>query len=95
MILEAALAQDVPLVHGGLQSNLAIDHRIEKGDTAAAFGHAATIVEHRFHFGRQTGVTLEPRSILAAFDRRTELLTVYQSTQVPFQIARSMRNSWD
>jgi aerobic carbon-monoxide dehydrogenase large subunit len=83
---EGALAQDAPLAHGDLQSNLAVDHIIEKGDLAAAFDNAATIVEHKFHFGRQTGVTLEPRSVLATFDRRTELLTVYQSTQVPFQM---------
>ncbi len=32
---------------------------------------AAVVVEHEFGFSRQTGVTLEPRAIVADFDPRT------------------------
>ena len=44
------------------------------------------VVEHDFAFSRQTGVTLEPRSILAEFDPRTRELTIHHSHQVPHQM---------
>ena len=52
----------------------------------AAFRDAAVIVEHDFTFGRQTGVTLEPRTIVAEFDPRLQQLTVHHSHQVPSQM---------
>ena len=44
------------------------------------------MVEHDFSFDRQTGVTLEPRTILAEYDPRLRQLTVHHSHQVPFQM---------
>lgn len=82
----AALAPGSPLVHTELDSNLAIEHRCERGDIAAAFGQAAFVASHRFCFGRQTGVSLEPRGIVAHFDAGSGELLVYQSHQAPFQM---------
>ena len=47
---------------------------------------AAVVVEHDFVFERQTGVTLEPRVIVADFDPRLRQLTVHHSHQVPHQM---------
>ena len=44
------------------------------------------MVEHDFTFDRQTGVTLEPRGIVAEFDPRLRQLTVHHSHQVPCQM---------
>ena len=84
--LSEALAPDAPLVHTAMTSNLAIDHRIESGDIAKHFSEAAAIVEHSFRFERQTAVSLEPRGIVASFDRNLGELTIYQSHQAPFQM---------
>ena len=50
----------------------------------AAFADPAnTVVERRFVFGRHTGVTLEPRVIMADYDAAQDQLTVHYSGQVP------------
>ena len=69
-----------------LATNLGLDHSFVAGDTDAVFRDAAAVVEHDFEFGRQTGVTLEPRGIVADFDPRLQRLTVYHSHQVPSQM---------
>ena len=85
-VLSEALAADAPLVHTAMVNNLAIDHSIESGDIAKQFSKAAAIVEHSFRFERQTAVSLEPRGIVASFDRNLGELTIYQSHQAPFQM---------
>jgi carbon-monoxide dehydrogenase large subunit len=82
----AAIAPGAAPCHPAITSNLALDRNTNTGDPAAAFANAAQVVQRRFEFGRQTGVPLEPRGIIASFDRRTGELEVYQSHQVPFQM---------
>src|SRR5262245_29142358 len=84
--IEAAAAAGAPSAHSAMASNLGLEHAFAAGDVDAAFGAAAVVVEHDFTFGRQTGVTLEPRSIVAEFDRRLGQLTVTHSHQVPYQM---------
>jgi len=84
--LEAAAEPGAPTAHTAMASNLGFDHAFAAGDIDAAFRDAAVVVEHDFTFGRQTGVTLEPRTIVAEFDRRTRRLTVHHSHQVPYQM---------
>ena len=84
--LPEALAPDAPLVHSAMANNLAIDHSIAGGDTEKQFSEAAAVVEHNFRFERQTAVSLEPRCILASFDRNLGELTIYHSHQAPFQM---------
>ncbi|MBG7619089.1 xanthine dehydrogenase family protein [Herbaspirillum sp. AP02] len=82
----AALEPGCPPCHPAIEHNLALERKIGKGDVAAAFAGAAQVVRRRFSFGRQTGVPLEPRGILASFDRRTGELDIQQSHQAPFQM---------
>ena len=84
--VEVAAAVGAPPVNSAKASNLGLDHSITTGDPANAFEHAAVVVEHDFVFERQTGVTLEARSILAEFDPRLRLLTIHHSHQVPHQM---------
>ncbi|MGV3632761.1 MAG: xanthine dehydrogenase family protein molybdopterin-binding subunit, partial [Pseudorhodoplanes sp.] len=83
---EASAQPQAGKVNSGLPANLGLAHDFSAGDPAAAFGAADLVVEHDFTFGRQTGVTLEPRSILAEFDPRLRKLTVHHSHQVPNQM---------
>ena len=84
--VDAAAAADAPRVNSTMASNLGLDHQVTTGDPDTAFRDAAVVVEHAFIFDRQTGVTLEPRTILAEFDPRLRQLTVHHSHQVPFQM---------
>ena len=85
-VVTAEAAAASPLVHTAASGNLGLDHSVLKGDPDEAFDQAAAIVEHEFSFGRQTGVTLETRTIIADFDPRLRRLTVYHSHQVPSQM---------
>ncbi len=81
-----ALEPDSPLVHSVLNSNLAMAMPVSKGDTKTAFAEAAVVVEHFFEFGRQAGMALETRSVVADFEPASRQLTVYQSHQSPYQM---------
>ena len=81
-----AMEEDAPTIHPGTSSNLALDLAIGNGDPERAFRDAAHIVEDEFIFARQTGVPLEPRSIVADFDPTEQRLTVHQSHQTPFDL---------
>ncbi len=83
---EAALAPGAALVHPALGDNLALETVIEAGDAARAFAEAAFVAERRLAFGRHTGVPLEPRTTIAAFDPVDSTLTVRQSHQAPWQM---------
>lgn len=83
---EAAAGSPANTVNGQLAANIGLQHNFSAGDPVAAFAAADLVVEREFSFGRQTGVTLEPRSILADFDPRLRKLTVHHSHQVPNQM---------
>ena len=79
---EAAARQDAPRIHddprSGARSNVCFD--AELGDaaaTAAAFAKAAHVTRFETWVQRVTGVPMEPRAALAAFDAATGRLTLY------------------
>jgi len=81
---EAALEPGAPLIHDSLGSNLAWERTVDVGDVDAAFASEdVTTVERRFTFGRHTGVTLETRAAVAAFDPSSDQLTFWYSGQAP------------
>jgi carbon-monoxide dehydrogenase large subunit len=82
---EAAVS-GAPTIHESLGDNLAFAHVITVGDPDKAFAEAAVTVERRFVFGRQTAMTLEPRGLIADWDRGSETLTVHHAHQSPFQM---------
>jgi carbon-monoxide dehydrogenase large subunit len=81
--METALAAGAVVIHPELGDNLVFTRTAESGDIAAAFAAAHKVVEARFVTGRHTGVTLEPRSIIADYNPADETLIVYHSTQAP------------
>ena len=91
--VEAALADDSPLVHTDWESyesgdgversrNVAAFSSIEKGDVEAGMREADEIVKTRFVADASHAVPIEPRAIVAQW--QGEKLTVWSSTQVPF-----------
>ena len=74
----AAARQDAPRVHESARSNVCFD--AELGDAAAteaAFARAAHVTRFETWVQRVTGVPMEPRAALAAFDPATGRFTVY------------------
>jgi carbon-monoxide dehydrogenase large subunit len=81
--METALATGTPVIHPDLGDNLCFQRVNESGKVDEAFAAAHKVVEATFHTGRHTGATVEPRSLLADYNRASGKLTVYHSTQAP------------
>ncbi len=79
----AALAPGAAAIHPELGDNLAFARTIEAGGGAAAVDAAAERVALEFDFARHTGVTLEPRALVADWNEGEQRLTVHLGTQVP------------
>ena len=80
---ETALDPGTPVIHPELGDNLAFERRLDAGEVDRAFRDADAVVEAAFVFGRHTGVTLEPRAVVADWNPGEARLTVYQGTQAP------------
>ena len=80
---ETALDSGTPVIHPDLGDNLTFERKHEAGEVDAGFKQADEIVEATFVFGRHTGVTNEPRAIVADWNAGDQRLTVYQGTQAP------------
>jgi len=76
-----ALDPKTPAIHPDHRDNLAFERTIDAGNVDQGFREADVIIESTFDFNRHTGVTLEPRAIVADWNEGEERLTVYQSTQ--------------
>jgi aerobic carbon-monoxide dehydrogenase large subunit len=80
---ESALDEATPVIHPALGDNLCFERRCTAGDLDGGLAQADEIVEAIFRFGRHTGVTNEPRAIVADWNPGDNRLTVYQGTQAP------------
>jgi aerobic carbon-monoxide dehydrogenase large subunit len=73
----AAARQDAPQVHGD-RSNVCFDAEVGDAETTnAAFARAALVTRFETWVQRVTGVPMEPRAALAAYDAETGRYTVY------------------
>jgi carbon-monoxide dehydrogenase large subunit len=75
---EDAMAAGAPALWDEAANNICVDSSF--GDAAAteqAFARAAHVVSRKFHVGRVTGVPLEPRAALGAYDPATGRYTLY------------------
>src|SRR5438046_4780660 len=80
---ERALDPSEPKIHPEFDSNLCFQRTIDTGGVDAAMSGAHLVVEDTIRFGRHTGVTMEPRAILADYNRAEESITVYHCGQSP------------
>ncbi|MFG1346869.1 xanthine dehydrogenase family protein molybdopterin-binding subunit [Xanthobacter autotrophicus DSM 431] len=83
--LDTALAADAPRLVPGFTDNICFRSTLESGAVDDLFASAAHVVEAELAFGRHTGVTLEPRALIADYDASERSLTVHHGTQTPFQ----------
>src|SRR5713226_8677533 len=80
---ETALDPGTPVIHPSIADNLCFERVHTAGDPDKGFAEADTVVETTLIFGRHTGVTNEPRAIVADWNPGEARLTVYQGTQAP------------
>lgn len=88
--LEAAIAPDAPLVHEDLGSNISAHVVQQKGDWAQAEAEADVVIRRRFVYDRGTAAAMENRGIVAAWDTKTQHLTVWDTTQAPIAIRNGL-----
>ena len=74
------------LVHEGWHDNRAGRQEAGAGDVARGFAEAEVVAEVHLIYPRVTGVPIEGRAVLAAPDRERGHVTVWSSTQVPFNV---------
>lgn len=80
---EAALADGAPLVWPEFGSNVCFQVRMRDGNPEQAFAQAAHVVALTIRFPRLAPVPMEPRAILAQYDKYTGELTAWVTTQAP------------
>jgi len=80
--MHSALA-GAPVIHPALGDNVCFARELDTGAVDDAFDGADVVVDETFEFGRHTGVTLEPRAILADYNAAENTLAVHHSFQAP------------
>jgi carbon-monoxide dehydrogenase large subunit len=83
------------LVHDGCRDNVLGPNQARVGDVARGFREADVTVEAHIVYPRVTGVPIEGRAVLAAPDADSGRLTVWSSTQVPFNVRTAVASALD
>jgi aerobic carbon-monoxide dehydrogenase large subunit len=91
--VEAALAPGAPLLHDDASNNVLFERHHESGDVAAAFAAAEVVIRETFRNGRNAGLPLENRGVLAEPEPESGRLRVWSSTQVPFTVRTALAAS--
>ena len=90
---ERALDPSEPKIHPEFDSNLCFQRTVDTGGVDAAMSSAHLVVEDTIRFGRHTGVTMEPRAIVADYNPAEESMTVYHCGQSPHMMQEIGRAS--
>jgi carbon-monoxide dehydrogenase large subunit len=86
---ESALAAGAPVIHDRLDTNLIGAFTVGKGDVDSALAGAPHRLKRRFFHHRYAASPLECRGVVAHYDRRTDSITIWSSTQVVHWVRRS------
>jgi aerobic carbon-monoxide dehydrogenase large subunit len=85
---EAALAEGAPIIHEHLRTNLLGAFSIAKGDVDGALSRAPHRLRRRFYHHRYAAMPIECRGVVAAYDQRTDSVTIWSATQVVHWVRR-------
>lgn len=84
--LDDALKADATLIHEDLDQNLNAHVVQRKGTYEEAAALADLVIKRSFVYDRGTAAAMENRGIVAAWDAKTEQLTMWDTTQAPVVI---------
>ncbi len=91
---EAALRPETPLLYEDWGENVAVRFHVSGGDVEAALAASDVVLEERLQHHRMTGTPIEPRGVVARYDRDANVLQVWDSTQIPHVIAALLEDSY-
>ncbi len=80
---EKATAEGAPLIHAEAPNNIAWEWEVNGGDVDAAAAQAEVVVKQRIVNQRLIPNPMETRGIVADYDKGSNQLTIWSSTQVP------------
>ena len=89
-VVDPERAADGEILHPDIGTNLVAELHVEKGDVARAMDAAPHRIRRRFRHHRYAAMPLECRGVAAEYDRRTESLTVWSSTQVVHWVRKEL-----
>jgi carbon-monoxide dehydrogenase large subunit len=87
--VEAAVADDAPLLYDDWPDNVVAVFEKEMGDVDRAFEEADVVITEKLRIQRHFGCSLETRGVMAEWDRMTDELTLWTSSQIA-HIARDL-----
>jgi carbon-monoxide dehydrogenase large subunit len=85
---EVALRPGSPIIHDRYGTNLIGEFSVGKRDAATAMAGAPHRLKRRFYHHRYAAVPMECRGVLSAYERRTDSVTIWSSTQVVHWVRR-------
>ena len=91
---EEAVKDGAPLLYEEWGENVALRFRVSNGDVVGAFAAADVVVEERLYHHRFTGTPLEPRGLVASYEKAGNLLTLWDSTQIPHVVSALLEDSF-
>jgi carbon-monoxide dehydrogenase large subunit len=83
-----ALDPGSAIVHEQYQTNQIGEFVVAKGNTTAALANAPHRLRRSFYTHRYGGMPMECRGVVAAYDRRTDSVTIWSSTQMVHWVRR-------
>src|ERR1044071_5990236 len=87
---EDAFKPDTTLVHDDSTDNVVFSFAIEKGSTDQILKTAPHQIRERFRHHRYCAAPLECRGVVAWIEPKTNVLTVWSSTQMPHLVRRQI-----
>lgn len=87
---EEALEPEAPLVHENVPGNAAAVIRRSGGDIEQGWRQADVVLERRYSTQAVAPCCLEPHQSVANFDPSSGVVTLWASTQMPFQLRREL-----
>ncbi len=94
LVAEDAAKEGSPLLYEDWGDNVALRFHVSNGDVEQAFRDADVVVSERIHLHRFTGTPIEPRGVVASYERGKNVLTLWDSTQIPHVVSALLEDSF-
>jgi carbon-monoxide dehydrogenase large subunit len=92
---EESVKPDATLVHEDAGDNIVFSFHIEKGDVDGALAAEPHVLREKFRHHRYCAAPLECRGVVAWVEPKTNVLTVWSSTQMPHLVRRQIAAQLD
>ena len=89
-VVDPEAAAEGEILHPDIGTNTVAELYVEKGDVARAMESAPHRIRRRIRHHRYAAMPLECRGVAAEYDRRTDSLTVWSSTQVVHWVRKEL-----